>query len=93
MKKEHKLKAIAYCLNPIGADMAEKHLVNIGYDKNNFKKTMNSQVIHNFRYGEVDFVAVQTHMTDETVWKSQLPMCKHLMQEAQIKYVILKTNA
>ena len=93
MKKEHKLKAIAYGLNPVGAEMAEKHLVNMGYAKNNIKKTMNPQVILNLRQGEVDFVAIQTHMTDETVWKSQLPMCKHLMQEAQIKYVILKTNA
>ena len=93
MKSIKRKQAIAYGLNPVGAEMAEKHLVNMGYAKNNIKKTMNPQVILNLRQGEVDFVAVQTHMTDETVWKSQLPMCKHLMQEAQIKYVILKTNA
>ena len=82
---------IAFGLNPKGAETAKAHLVNKGYAENNIRTTMNPIDILNLIEGEAELAVIQTHPTDMTVWKRQLPLCNHL-QASRIKHVIVKAN-
>ena len=84
--------AIALGLNPKGAETAKAHLIKRGYAEKNIRTTVNPEDILNLSYGEVELVASQTHPTNMSVWKSQLPMCSHLKQVAHINHVIVKAN-
>ncbi len=90
MKTNHKI-AIALGLNLQGAETAKAHLIKRGFAETNIRITVNPQDILNLSDGEVELVAIQTHPTKMSVWKSQLPMCNHL-QAAHINHVIVKAN-
>ena len=83
--------AIALGLNPKGAQTAKAHLIKKGYAESNIRTTMNPEDILNLSEGEAELVVIQTHPSDMTVWKRQLPLCNHL-QVAHIKHVIIKAN-
>ena len=84
--------AIALGLNPKGAETAKAHLIKRGFAESNIRMTVNPNDILNLSQGEVEIVAIQTHPTDMSVWKSQLPLCNHLKQVAHISHVIVKAN-
>ena len=83
---------MAIGLNLKGAETAKAHLIKRGFAESNIRTTTNPFDILNLSYGEVELVAVQTHPTDMSVWKSQLPLCNHLKQVAHINHVIVKAN-
>lgn len=83
--------AIALGLNPRGAETAKAHLIKRGYAENNIRTTLNPDDVLNLFEGEAELVVIQTHPSDMTVWKQQLPLCNHL-QVAHIKHVIIKAN-
>lgn len=93
MKNNKRKRAIAFGFNAAGAELAKKHLINNGFAENDIRITSSPQIILNLAQGEADVVVFQTHPTDMNVWKKQMPMCKHLKNEAHIKHVILKMNA
>lgn len=78
-------------MNPKGAETAKAHLIKRGYAENNIKTTVNPDDILNLSEGEAELVVIQTHPSDMTVWKRQLPLCSHL-RVAHIKHVIIKAN-
>ena len=84
--------AIALGLNPKGAQTAKAHLINKDFAENSIRTTTNPIDILNLSKGEVKLVAIQTHPTNISVWKSQLPLCNHLKQVAHINHVIVKAN-
>jgi hypothetical protein len=84
--------AIALGTNLRGAETAKAYLNNIGFAEINIRTTVNPQDILNLSDGEVELVAIQTHPTNMSVWKSQLPLCNHLKQVAHINHVIIKAN-
>lgn len=90
MKKNNKT-AIALGTNLRGAETAKAHLLKQGFAEINIKTTVNPQDILNLSCGEVELVAIQTHPTNMSVWKSQLPLCNHL-QVVHINHVIVKAN-
>ena len=90
MKKSSKT-AIALGTNLRGAETAKAYLINIGFAKINIRTTVNPQDILNLSDGAVELVAIQTHPTNMSVWKSQLPLCNHL-QVVHINHVIVKAN-
>lgn len=83
--------AIALGTNLRGAETAKAHLIKKGYAESNIRTTMNPEDILNLSEGEAELVVIQTHPSDMTVWKRQLPLCNHL-QVAHIKHVIIKAN-
>ena len=91
MKTNHKI-AIALGLNLQGAETAKAYLINKGFAENSIRTTTNPIDILNLSKSEVELVAIQTHATDMSVWKSQLPLCNHLKQVAHINHVIVKAN-
>ena len=91
MKKSSKT-AIALGTNLRGAETAKAYLINIGFAKINIRTTVNPQDILNLSDGEVELVAIQTHPTNMSVWKSQLPLCNYLKQVVHINHVIVKAN-
>ena len=72
--------------------MAKAHLIKIGFAESNIRMTVNPNDILSLSQGDVEIVAIQTHPTNMTVWKNQLPLCNHLKQVARINHVILKAN-
>ena len=84
--------AIALGTNLRGAETAKAHLIKGGFAESNIRMTVNPNDILNLSQGEVEFVAIQTHPTNMTVWKSQLPLCNYLKQVAHINHVIVKAN-
>lgn len=91
MKKSSKI-VIALGLNLQGAETAKAHLIKRGFAESCIRTTTNPFDILNLSKGEVEFVAIQTHPTDMSVWKSQLSLCNHLKQVAHINHVIIKAN-
>ena len=91
MKKNNKT-AIALGTNLRGAETAKAHLINIGFAESKIRMTVNPNDILSLSQGEVELVAIQTHPTNMSVWKSQLPLCNHLKQVAHINHVIVKAN-
>ena len=83
--------AIALGLNPRGAETAKAHLIKRGFSENNIRTTVYPEDILNLSEGEAELVVIQTHPSDMTVWKYQLPLCNHL-QASRIKHVIMKAN-
>ena len=91
MKKNKKI-AIALGTNLRGAETAKAHLIKKGFVETDIRMTVNPNDILNFSQGDVEIVAIQTHPTNMTVWKSQLPLCSYLKQVAHINHVIVKAN-
>ena len=90
--KNNKKTAIALGTNLKGAETAKAHLINIGFAESKIRMTVNPNDILSLSQGEVELVAIQTHPTNMSVWKSQLPLCNHLKQVAHINHVIVKAN-
>lgn len=84
--------AIALGTNLRGAETAKAYLIKKGFAESKIRMTVNPNDILNLSQGEVEIVAIQTHPTDMSVWKSQLPLCNHLKQVAHISHVIVKAN-
>ena len=90
--KKNKKTAIALGTNLRGAETAKAHLIKKGFVETDIRMTVNPNDILNLSQGDVEIVAIQTHPTNMTVWKSQLPLCSYLKQVAHINHVIVKAN-
>jgi len=91
MKKSSKI-VIVLDLTLQGVETAKAHLIKRGFAESCIRTTTNPFDILNLSQCEVKFLAIQTHPTDMSVWKSQLPLCNHLKQVAHINHVIVKAN-
>ena len=90
--KKNKKTAIARGTNLRGQETAKAHIIKKGFVETDIRMTVNPNDILNLSQGDVEIVAIQTHPTNMTVWKSQLPLCSYLMQVAHINHVIVKAN-